>query len=350
MLTGKGVLITGGSGSLARVLLRRMLSGELGVPERIRLFSRDEAKQHDLRLSYQHRRVATDEVIYHNYDNLVQFQIGDIRDADSIQTALAGIDIVFHTAAMKQVPTCEYFPYEAVKTNIGGAENLVHAIRTGGRSVQTVVGISTDKACNPVNVMGMTKAVQERILVRANLDSPDTRFLCVRYGNVIASRGSVVPLFMEQIRNGGPLTVTSPEMTRFLLSLEEAVDVIFAALRSGRPGEIYVPSVPSTRIVDLAEAMIGDRDIDVAFTAVRPGEKVHEVLVSAEEAHRTVWRDDHYVVVPLLPELEGDTFEPALDDELNSGGSPLPKAQVGELLERHGLRVDAYLVGNDVYR
>jgi FlaA1/EpsC-like NDP-sugar epimerase len=337
MLTGKGVLITGGSGSLARVLLRRLLAGDMGEPARIRLFSRDEAKQHDLRLSYQHRRVATDEVIYHNYDRVVQFQIGDVRDPASIRAALEGIHVVFNTAAMKQVPTCEYFPYEAVRTNIEGAENLVHAIRSSGTPVETVVGISTDKACSPVNVMGMTKALQERILVRANLDCPGTRFVCVRYGNVLASRGSVIPLFLDQIRGGGPVTVTTREMTRFLLSLDEAVDVVFEALRSARPGEVYVPSVPSARIIDVAGALIGERPIEIVLTSVRPGEKVHEVLVSGEEALRTLWRDGHYVVAPLLPELRGEPFEPGLDGELSSGADPLPKDEVAELLERHGL-------------
>ena len=350
MLTGKGVLITGGSGSLARVLLRRLLSGEAGVPDRIRLFSRDEAKQHDLRLEFQHRRVATDEIIYHNYDNIVQFQIGDVREADSIRTALDGIQIVFHTAAMKQVPTCEYFPYEAVRTNVGGAENLVHAIRAGGTTVETVIGISTDKACSPVNVMGMTKALQERLLVRANIDCAGTRFVCVRYGNVIASRGSVVPLFLEQIANGGPVTVTSPEMTRFLLSLHQAVDVIFAALGSAQPGEIYVPAVPSARIVDVAEALIGDLGLDLVFTHIRPGEKVHELLVSGEEALRTGWRDGYYIVQPLLPELKAEPLELVLDDELSSGMSPLAKEQVAELLERHGVSAGMPVPADDLLR
>lgn len=349
MLTGKGVLITGGSGSLARVLLRRLLSGELGVPERIRIFSRDEAKQHDLRLSYQHRPIATDEVIYHNYDRTVQFQIGDIRDPDSIRTALDGIHIVFNTAAMKQVPTCEYFPYEAVRTNIGGVENLVHAIRGGG-DIETVVGISTDKACNPINVMGMTKALQERLLVRANLDVPSTRFVCVRYGNVLASRGSVIPLFLNQIAGGGPVTVTTPEMTRFLLSLEEAVDVIFAALRTARPGEIYVPPIPAARIVDVASVMIGERDIEITFTGIRPGEKVHEVLVSAEEAPRTVFRDGYYAVTPLLPELHDKEVDGELDDELSSGATPISRDEVIQLLERHSLTADHAPVVYDLYR
>jgi FlaA1/EpsC-like NDP-sugar epimerase len=350
VLTGKGVLITGGSGSLARVLLRRLLSGEVGLPDRIRLFSRDEAKQHDLRLAYQQRQAATDEVIYHNYDRTVQFQIGDVRDAASLRSALDGIHIVFNTAAMKQVPTCEYFPYEAVRTNVEGTENLVNAIRGRGTSVETVVGISTDKACSPVNVMGMTKALQERILVRANLDCRETRFAVVRYGNVLASRGSVIPLFLEQIRGGGPVTVTTAEMTRFLLSLDEAVDVIFEALRTAKPGEIYVPSVPAARIVDVAEVLIGGRSIDIVFTRIRPGEKVHEVLVSAEEALRTTWRDGHYVVAPLLPELRGDEFEPVLDDELSSGANALSKHEVAALLDRHGLTVDRDLVLDDLVR
>jgi FlaA1/EpsC-like NDP-sugar epimerase len=340
MLTGKGILITGGSGSLAKVLLRRLLTGELGEPARIRLFSRDEAKQHDIRLAYQHRRVATDEVIYHNYDRVVQFQIGDVRERASIQSALEGIDVVFNTAAMKQVPTCEYFPFEAVRTNIVGAENLVDVIRSGTTSVDTVVGISTDKACSPVNVMGMTKALQERLLVRANLDCTETRFVLVRYGNVLASRGSVVPLFLDQIRHGGPVTITTREMTRFLLSLEEAVDVIFEALHSASRGEIYVPAAPSARIVDVAEGLIGERAIDVVFTEIRPGEKLHEVLVSEEEAARTSWRNGYYVVAPLLPELRDGPVEPVLDGELSSATDPLPKDGVAELLARHGLDAD----------
>jgi FlaA1/EpsC-like NDP-sugar epimerase len=341
MLNGKGVLITGGSGSLAQVLLRRLLSGEIGVPDRIRLFSRDEAKQHDIRLAYQHRTVATDEVIYHNYDHLVQFQIGDVRDRESIRTALDGVDVVFHAAAMKQVPTCEYFPWEAVRTNVGGAENLLRAIRTLPNGVETVVGISTDKACSPVNVMGMTKALQERVIVRGNLDYPNTRFICVRYGNVIASRGSVVPLFVEQIRKGGPVTVTTAEMTRFLLSLDEAVDVIFEAMRSARPGEIYVPDVPSARIVDVAAALIGDRPIEVVFTSIRPGEKLHELLVSGEEAARTSRRGNYFVIEPLLPELQEENLEPALDQALSSGTSPISAEEVVTLLARHGIAAES---------
>ena len=198
------------------------------------------------------------------------------------------MDIVFNAAALKQVPTCEYFPYEAVQTNIAGAENIVRAIRDLTLPVETVVGISTDKAVKPVNVMGMTKSIQERILMCANLAAPKTRFIVVRYGNVLASRGSVVPPFHEQIRNGGPVTITHRDMTRFLLSLEEAVDLIFAAVRKARPGETFIPRIPSARMIDVAAALIGDRRIDTVVTGIRPGEKLHEILVSEEESHRTV--------------------------------------------------------------
>ncbi len=185
--------------------------------------------------------------------------------------------------------------------------------------------------------MGMTKALQERVLVRGNLDCPNTRFVCVRYGNVIASRGSVVPLFIEQIRKGGPVTVTTAEMTRFLLSLDEAVDVIFEAMRSARPGEIYVPDVPSARIVDVAAALIGDRPIEVVFTSIRPGEKLHELLVSGEEAARASRRGNYFVIEPLLPELQVENLEPALDQALSSGTSPISAEEVVALLARHGI-------------
>lgn len=254
LLEGKRILITGGTGSLGRVLIRRLLSSELGTPKQIVVFSRDEAKQHYLRLEYQNRKVAMDDFVYRNFQAIVAFRIGDLRDFASISAALASVDVVFNAAALKQVPSCEYFPQEAVQTNILGAENIVRAIREQRLAIATVVGISTDKACKPVNVMGMTKAIQERILIRANLECPGTRFICVRYGNVLASRGSVIPLFHEQIRNGGPVTITTPEMTRFLLSLNRAVDTIFAALRQAQPGETYIPRVQSARILDLAQA------------------------------------------------------------------------------------------------
>jgi UDP-glucose 4-epimerase len=206
---GKSILVTGGTGSLGQVLIRRVLGGEMGQPRKIIVMSRDEAKQHFMRLEYQHRAAATDEIIYRNFQNVLSFWIGDVRDYSSVSRVLRDVDVVVNAAAMKQVPTCEYFPFEAVRTNIGGAENIVRAIQEHSLPVETVVGVSTDKACKPVNTMGLTKAIQERIYVQANMRSSWTRFVCVRYGNVLASRGSVIPLFHDQIKHGGPVTITT---------------------------------------------------------------------------------------------------------------------------------------------
>jgi len=341
MLTNKRIVVTGGTGSLGKVLVRRLLSEELGRPKSIVVFSRDEAKQHAMRLAYQKRSTATDEVIYHNFERVLQFYIGDVRDFESISTVLRNADVVFNAAALKQVPTCEYFPFEAVKTNIEGAENIVRAIRMLKLPVQTVVGISTDKACKPVNVMGMSKAIQERIFVSANLYYPDTRFICVRYGNVLASRGSVIPLFHEQMRQGGPLTITTPDMTRFLLSLGQAVDTIFAALRDAGRGEIYIPRVPSARVLDVANVLIGNRKVKTKIIGIRPGEKVHEIIVSEEEAYRTIERGDYYVILPMLPELkpEEETIMP-LDKEYSSADNVMSKDELAKLLARHKLFVE----------
>ncbi len=345
MLTGKHIVITGGTGSLGTVLVRRLLSGSLGTPEAITVFSRDEAKQHAMRLAYQRQESATDEVIYHNFERLLRFRIGDVRDYASVTSALRDADIVFNAAALKQVPTCEYFPYEAVKTNIDGAANIVRAIRDGKLDVQTVVGISTDKAVKPVNVMGMTKAVQERIFIQANLECPSTRFVCARYGNVLASRGSVIPLFHHQIRQGGPITITDAEMTRFLLSLEEAVDTILAALADGERGETYIPRVPSARVVDIADALVGERSIETIVSGIRPGEKVHEILVSEEESHQTVARDPYYVILPRLPELRRAEFEaPTLEREYSSRDDLMSSEELVGFLARHRLLPDSELV------
>jgi FlaA1/EpsC-like NDP-sugar epimerase len=355
-LEGKRVLITGGTGSLGKVLVRRVLSGEMGRPASIIVFSRDEAKQHSMRLAFERMRTATDEVIYHNFERLLQFRIGDVRDPHSVRTALRDADVVFNAAALKQVPSCEYFPFEAVQTNINGAENIIRAIREGGLGVETVVGVSTDKACKPVNVMGMTKAVQERLFVRANLDSERTRYVCVRYGNVLASRGSVIPLFHDQIRRGGPVTITTTDMTRFLLSLEQAVDTIFAAVKGGRAGETYIPRVPSALVTDIAEALIGEqpqqgeRKIETRVTGIRPGEKVHEILVSEEEAYRTIERGDYYVIMPMLPELRvEEDQQPTLGKEYSSADILMNKTEVAELLTRHHLMVgDRFVYEEDM--
>ncbi len=250
---GKTILITGGTGSLGKTLVRRFLGGRAGNPAKIIVLSRDEAKQHAMRMEYQNKAAATDEIIYRNFQQLLEFRIGDVRDIHSVAQALRDVQIVFNAAALKQVPTCEYFPYEAVRTNIEGPENIVRAIQEHSLPVETVIGVSTDKACKPVNAMGMTKALQERLFIQANIRCPKTRFVCVRYGNVLASRGSVIPLFHDQIRSGGPVTITTEEMTRFLLSLDDAVDVILAAVQSGSPGETYIPRVPSAQVTHIAK-------------------------------------------------------------------------------------------------
>jgi len=340
VLTDKTILITGGTGSLGKTLVRRLLTNEIGRPRKIIVFSRDEAKQHHMRLAYQNRTVATDEVIYHNFEELVEFRIGDVRDVHSVASAVKDADIVFNAAALKQVPSCEYFPFEAVQTNVAGPENIVRAIREHRLPVETVVGVSTDKACKPVNVMGMTKALQERVFLSANLSCPDTRFICVRYGNVLASRGSVIPLFHEQIRAGGPITITTQDMTRFLLSLDDAVNVIFGAVRGAHRGETYIPRVPSAKVTDIAAILIGDRKLSIKVTGIRPGEKVHEILVSEEEAYRTVSRGPYYCIRSILPEVAGKSTEPlALTGEYSSAGNVMPAERLGAFLESHGLLV-----------
>ena len=340
MLDGKRVIVTGGTGSLGQVLVRRLLEGEVGVPEEVVVFSRSEALQHSMRLAFQHRRVATDDIVYdEERHQRLHFRIGDIRDYAAVSALLRDADVVFHAAAMKQVPTCEYHPIEAFMTNAMGAQNIARAISEQQLTVDTVVGISTDKACKPVNVMGMTKALQERILLEANLQSPSTRFIVARYGNVLASRGSVIPVFSEQIEHGGPVTVTTPEMTRFLLSLDEAVDTVFAALRDAQRGETYVPHVPTARMVDVAKAMIGDREIEIEFMGIRPGEKTHEVLVSEEEAPRTYDRGEYLAIQPILPELRPAEVkgEPYQGLEYSSADEVVGPDGVRELLERHGM-------------
>lgn len=308
-LDGKRVVVTGGTGSLGTALVHRLLSGAIGEPRKIIVFSRDEAKQHAMRVRYLAAHQPTDEVIYRNFQRLLEFRIGDIRDFHSVSSVLANADVVFHAAALKQVPTCEYFPYEAVQTNIDGPENIVRAIRELRLPIETVVGLSTDKACKPVNVMGMTKALQERILVRANLDCPATRFVCVRYGNVLASRGSVIPLFKEQIGSGGPVTITVPEMTRFLLTLDQAVETVLDAYRTAIAGQIYVPRIQSAAIRDIVDALIDGRNIPVISTGIRPGEKLHEILVSEEEAPRAVQRGEYLIIRPVLPEIQYEEMD-----------------------------------------
>jgi FlaA1/EpsC-like NDP-sugar epimerase len=344
---GKRILVTGGTGSLGQTLVRRILSGEMGTPEGITVFSRDEAKQHYMRLDFLDRRIATDDVIYQNSQERLKFRIGDVRDYSSLLAAMRDADVVFNAAALKQVPSCEYFPFEAVLTNIHGAQNIVRCIRENKLAVELVVGISTDKACKPINVMGMTKALQERILIEANREIEGTRFSCVRYGNVIASRGSIVPLFVEQIKNGREVTVTLPEMTRFLLSLDKAVDTVFEAVKSSGRGETIVPKVPSAKISDVALALMGDKQLPIVYTGIRPGEKIHEIMVSEEECFRTVERNGYYVILPVLPELRGDDeITPALESEYSSKDKNVSVAELTQILQGSSSGIKRFIAGN----
>lgn len=337
-LENKRLLITGGTGSLGRRLLERILTGEMGNPQSILIFSRDEAKQHDMRLRFKQTLSATDEIIYQNFNDLVQFFIGDVRNEHALAQALRRADTVFCAAALKQVPTCEYFPGEAVLTNVMGAENLIRIIAELELPIQTVIGISTDKACKPVNVMGMTKAIQERIYIQGNLRIPHTSINCVRYGNVMSSRGSVIPLFHNQIQNGGPITITTPEMTRFLMSLDDSVDIVFKALTHGGRGLTYIPKAPACRITDLATALVGDRAIRTVITGIRPGEKLHEILISEEECIRTQDCGDHLIIYPILPELRDseNNFKP-MAKEYASFQSLISQQEVKELLDHNNL-------------
>jgi FlaA1/EpsC-like NDP-sugar epimerase len=345
-LEGKRILITGGTGSLGQTLVKRILTGEMGVPSEITVFSRDEAKQHYMRLDFLHRDAATDEIIYQNSQSLLKFRIGDVRDYPSLLSAMRYADVVFHAAALKQVPSCEYFPFEAVMTNIVGAQNIVRAIRENDLPVKKIIGISTDKACKPINVMGMTKALQERVLIEANRDTPDVTINCVRYGNVIASRGSIVPLFVEQIKKGNSVTVTLPEMTRFLLSLDRAVDTVFEAVSSGQRGATFIPKVSAARITDVAKALMGEKELPIEFTGIRPGEKIHEIMVSEEECFRTLEENGYYVILPVLPELrDGGEFEQALMGEYSSKDDNISIDDLRKLLSGAHSEIQRFIDG-----
>jgi UDP-glucose 4-epimerase len=271
MLDGKTLLVTGGTGSFGNAVVDRFLA--TGIRE-IRIFSRDEKKQDDMRGAYQSDRL--------------KFLLGDVRNADSLRSALHGVDYVFHAAALKQVPSCEFFPMEAMRTNIQGTDNLIGAALDAG--VQKVIALSTDKAVYPVNAMGMSKALMEKVMVARARDAEGRGMLVcgTRYGNVIASRGSVIPLFIQQIKAGKPLTVTDPTMTRFIMSLENAVDLVLYAFQNARPGDIFVQKAPACTIGDLALALLemfgGKHGTKVIGT--RHGEKRYETLLNREEMAR----------------------------------------------------------------
>ena len=340
MISGKHVLVTGGTGSLGKVLIRRLLSDPALRPASVTVFSRDEAKQEALRQAMQRSLLDGS---WGNHDTApepLRFRIGSVTDPVALGAALRRAEVVFNAAALKQVPNCEYHPVEAVRTNIDGAANIVRLIAEQRIPVETVVGVSTDKACQPVNVMGMTKALQERIFIQGNLEVPGTRFVVARYGNVLASRGSVIPLFHEQIRRGGPLTLTTPEMTRFFMNLEQAVDTVLAAAEIARPGEIVIPRIPSGRVIDVARALIGDRPIEMKTIGVRPGEKIHESLVSVDESLRSVASGSNIIIKPLLPEFGSYDERVAWSGgEYSSATDLLDEAAVVDLLHRNNLRI-----------
>lgn len=333
----KSILITGGTGSLGRTLVKRIMTGELGKPKKIIIFSRDEAKQHQMKIDWKNIQYATHDIFYHNFEEILDFRIGDVRDYEALLDATRDCNIVIHAAALKQVPVCEYFPLEAVKTNIIGAKNIIETVKELNEKIESVIAISTDKACKPINTYGMCKAIQERLILTANLGSKNTKFTCVRYGNVMDSTGSVIPLFKQQIKNGGPVTITTRNMTRFLLDLDKAVDTIFDALMNSSPGDIYVPDVSSASIMDLAEIMIGDKNINIEFIGIRPGEKTHEILISEEEVNRTIKRGNYFVILSILPEINNKKIEkPALNKEFSSADRLMNKLDLKQLLKEQG--------------
>lgn len=300
----KNILITGGTGSLGNVLTKRLLQEEC-LPNKIIIFSRDEAKQHAMRLRFKNMGVATDELTYANFLQKVQFVMGDLRDYRSVRNVIRDIDIVFHVAAVKQVPAAEYFPMEAVKTNILGTSNLIDSIIESKEKVEAVIATSSDKACYPINAYGMTKSVMEKLIIAANLDAKFTRFMLTRYGNVMGSTGSVLPLFKNQIENKLPITVTTKDMTRYMMGIQQSVDLLFKAYTNGRQGDIYIPFIPSAKIIDVANIMASKTASKVIITGIRPGEKIHETLISEQEMPFTFKKDDHFIIKSMLPELYG---------------------------------------------
>ena len=282
----KTLLITGGTGSFGNAVLNRFLRTDIGE---IRIFSRDEKKQDDMRHEFQTKMPDVAEKI--------SFYIGDVRDLASVKNAMHGVDYIFHAAALKQVPSCEFFPIEAVKTNVLGTENvLVAAIEAG---VKNVVCLSTDKAAYPVNAMGTSKAMMEKVIVAKARTTSTTKICCTRYGNVMCSRGSVIPLWIDQIRNGNPITLTEPSMTRFIMSLDEAVDLVLFAFEHGEPGDILVQKAPACTIQTQAEAvceLFGGNKEDIRIIGIRHGEKMYETLLTNEECAHAIDMGNFYRV------------------------------------------------------
>ncbi|WP_074022003.1 nucleoside-diphosphate sugar epimerase/dehydratase [Traorella massiliensis] len=297
--TGKTLLITGGTGSFGNAVLNRFLKTDIGE---IRVFSRDELKQDNMRHEFQAK--------YPEVSNKVKFYIGDVRDLSSIKNAMYGVDYIFHAAALKQVPSCEFFPIEAVKTNVLGTENVLTAAIECG--VKKVVCLSTDKAAYPVNAMGTSKAMMEKVIVAKSrtVDPNKTKIMCTRYGNVLASRGSVVPLFISQIKADNPLTVTEPTMTRFVMTLEEAVDLVLFAFEHGESGDIFVQKAPACTIDVLAKATkeLFEVNNEIKVIGIRHGEKMYETLLTDEECSHAIDLGDFYRVPADKRDLNYDKY------------------------------------------
>ena len=282
----KTLMITGGTGSFGNAVLNRFLQTDIGE---IRIFSRDEKKQDDMRHEYQAKMPE----VAHK----IKFYIGDVRDLQSVRGAMHGVDYIFHAAALKQVPSCEFFPMEAVRTNVIGTDNVLTAAIDEG--VACVICLSTDKAAYPINSMGMTKAIEEKVAIAKSRMSGKTKICCTRYGNVMCSRGSVIPLWIDQIKAGNPITVTEPNMTRFIMSLEEAVDLVLFAFEHGENGDLLIKKAPACTIQTQAEAvcaLFGGRKEDIKVIGIRHGEKMYETLLTNEECAKAVDMGDFYRV------------------------------------------------------
>ncbi|MDZ4177757.1 MAG: polysaccharide biosynthesis protein [Coriobacteriia bacterium] len=310
MFRDKTLLVTGGTGSFGHAVVDRFLGTDIGE---IRVYSRDEAKQDDMRHRYQRT--------HPELSDKIKFYIGDVRDLQAVRDACHDVDYVFHAAALKQVPSCEFFPIEAVKTNVLGTENvLTAAIRSG---VDKVICLSTDKAAYPINAMGTSKAMMEKVFVAKSRTSDDTLICGTRYGNVLASRGSVIPLFIEQVMAGGPLTVTDPLMTRFIMSLEEAVELVLFAFEHAEPGDIMVQKAPASTIGDLAQAVreLFESDVEVKTIGIRHGEKTFETLLTFEERVSAVDLGGYFRVPADKRDLNYDKyFTEGMDLRPESGG------------------------------
>ena len=294
----KVLLITGGTGSFGNAVLNRFVRTDIGE---IRIFSRDEKKQDDMRHEYQAK--------WPDVAKKIKFYIGDVRNKSTLKYAMKGVDYVFHAAALKQVPSCEFFPMEAVKTNVIGTDNTLDAAIDAG--VKCVICLSTDKAAYPINAMGITKAIEEKIAVAKSRNSGNTKICCTRYGNVMCSRGSVIPLWIDQIRNGNPITLTEPKMTRFIMSLEEAVDLVLFAFEHGENGDILVQKAPACTMRVQAEAvceLFNGKKEDIKVIGIRHGEKMYETLLTKEECAKAVDMGDFYRVPADNRDLNYDKY------------------------------------------